>query len=199
MKNLKTLLKATLVGAAAGLVILSTRVELPRAWAANIDIPGMIAATSVTGTDLYECSQAGVTHKCTITQLSTFLGTSTMATLSGTQTFTGANTFGQVMGGTRAVTTTTDTLSATDCGKTITYNNAAAITVTIPQGLPIVCVIAIMQLGAGKVSVNGSAVTPATFRTNVGGGTATGTSQQYSTISITNYVANTVVMAGDGS
>lgn len=198
MKNLKTLLKATLAGATAALLISSAHVELPRAWAANIDIPGLTAATSVTGTDLYECSQAGHSHKCTITQLSTFLGTS-LASLAGNQTFTGANTFGEVIGGTRAVTTTTDTLASIDCGKTITYNNAAAITVTIPQGLPIVCVIAIMQLGAGKVSVNGTAVTPATFHTNVAGGTATGTSQQYSTISITNYVANTVVMAGDGS
>lgn len=188
------------------------------ALAVNIDSVGS-AASSVTGTDLFECEQGGVNNHCPASVIAAYVNSllSTAAhvntgtsgatigllngnnTESGNNTHTGAETFAEVIGGTRAVTASVDTLASADCGKTITYNNASPITVTIPQGLPIVCVIAIMQLGAGKVSVNGSAVTPATFHTNVAGGTATGTSQQYSTISITNYVTNTVVMAGDGA
>lgn len=41
--------------------------------AANIDIPGLPAASSVTGTDLFECSQAGTSRKCTATQDSAFI------------------------------------------------------------------------------------------------------------------------------
>lgn len=42
-------------------------------FAQNVNIDGLIAATSVAGTDLYECEQSGVNHKCTPVQLSAFI------------------------------------------------------------------------------------------------------------------------------
>lgn len=84
-----------------------------------------------------------------------------------------------------AVTTqsgTTYTLASSDCGSLINFTNASAVTVTIPATLPLGCNIAFLQAGAGKVSVNGSAVTPATLQ--VYGGTATGSAGQWATIGI---------------
>ena len=72
-----------------------------------------------------------------------------------------------VNGTSRTVSGITDTLLSTDCGKEIIYTSASAVTVTIPQSIVpaagTTCDIDILQFGAGKVSVNGSAVTPATL------------------------------------
>lgn len=72
-----------------------------------------------------------------------------------------------IKGTSRTVSGTTDTLLATDCGTEVIYTSASAVTVTIPQSIVpaagTTCDIDILQFGAGKVSVNGSAVTPATL------------------------------------
>lgn len=99
-------------------------------------------------------------------------GTSgTAATLSADQTFTGAQTFNTVYGqkgnGGTDVSGTTYTFVAADCGKLVVFTSASAVTATIPQSIvpasPGVCPIGVLQSAAGKVAVNGSAVTPATL------------------------------------
>jgi hypothetical protein len=45
----------------------------PPALAANVNIDGLPAASSVGGTDLYECEQSGTNNKCTPAQLSVYL------------------------------------------------------------------------------------------------------------------------------
>ncbi len=55
-----------------------------------------------------------------------------------------------------AVTTqsgTNYTLAASDCGTTIVFTNASAVTVTTLNGLPVGCAIAIEQAGAGQVTI----------------------------------------------
>ena len=123
------------------------------------------------------------------------------ATLGGNNTFTGTNTFGEVIGSGRTVVGTTDTLAATDCGKEITYSSASSVTVTIPATLPQWCNISIAEIGAGIVSVNGSAVAAATLHS---AHSYTGTSGQWAIIGI-NIEANSggsaaiAILTGDGA
>lgn len=62
-----------------------------------------------------------------------------------------------------AQTGTTYTFNLTDTGKLVTFNNAAAVTVTIPQNssiaFPIGTQIDLVQIGAGKVTLGGTGVT----------------------------------------
>jgi len=71
-----------------------------------------------------------------------------------------------VQGSARSTASATDTLAATDCGTTVIYTGSSPV-VTIPASIvPAVglsCQIDILQSGSTKVSVNGSAVTPATL------------------------------------
>jgi hypothetical protein len=73
--------------------------------------------------------------------------------LDGSNTWSGTQTFGPVVG---AVTTqggTIYTLAATDCGTTIVFTNIAAITVTTLNSLPAGCAVALEQGGAGQVTI----------------------------------------------
>jgi len=58
-----------------------------------------------------------------------------------------------------AQTGTSYTLLATDNGKIVTLNNAAAVTVTVPASLGAGFTCILIQLGAGQVSVTGSGTT----------------------------------------
>lgn len=97
--------------------------------------------------------------------------------------------------GINAQTGTTYTVVAADENKLVTCNNAAAITVTLPQDsaltFPVGARIDFVQLGAGQV----------TF-TNGTGATVNGTPTkklraQYSAASIIKIAANTWLVAGD--
>lgn len=85
--------------------------------------------------------------------------------------------FATVYGRSRDVSATTDTLSVSDCGKTIFYSSNSAVTVTIPASIVpadgTVCIISIVQVGTAKDSVNGTAVAAATL---VSASSYTGTS-----------------------
>lgn len=123
----------------------------------------------------------------------------TLPFLNGTNTWSGTQTFGEVLGSITTQLGTTYTFAATDCGTEVTFSNAGAVTATIPQTLPAGCNIAVAQLGAGKVSVNGSAVTPATLHS---AHSYTGTAAQYSIIGINIYSAGTpalAILTGDGA
>jgi hypothetical protein len=116
--------------------------------------------------------------------------------LNGTNTFSGTQTFGTVLGTVTTQAGTTYTLASTDCGTEVTFSNAGAVTVTIPATLVTGCNIAIAQLGAGKVSVNGSAVSPATLHS---AHSYTGTSAQYAVIGVNIEATGTALLTGDGS
>lgn len=80
-----------------------------------------------------------------------------LPTVGGTNTWTGTQTFGSIIGTVVARSGTTDTLAAGDCGKTIEYTSASAVTVTAPNSLVIGCHIAIVQGGAGQVTISAGA------------------------------------------
>lgn len=86
---------------------------------------------------------------------------------SGTNSFTGANTFAEVLGTENDQSGTTYTLQASDCGKTVAFSNSSAVTVTIAASIVpsagTTCSIAIRQDGTGQVAVNGTAVSAATL------------------------------------
>ena len=121
--------------------------------------------------------------------------------LSNNFVWAGAHTFAEVLGSVAPRAGTTDTLAATDCGTEVVYSSSSAVTVTIPNTLPAGCNISVQQIGTAKVSVNGSAVTPATLRSPH---SYTGTNGQYTVIGINVYsnVGGTSALAtltGDGS
>jgi hypothetical protein len=72
----------------------------------------------------------------------------------GTTNFSATATFGPVMTAVNAQTGTTYTLLATDCGKTVLITNASAITVTAPNNLSVGCHIAVVQGGAGQITIS---------------------------------------------
>lgn len=84
-------------------------------------------------------------------------GTDITVTAPGTIQFIGA-----IRGTTRTVSGTSDTLSAADCGTTVIYTSASAVTVTTFSGVATTrpCGIAIYQRGIGAVSIaNGAGAT----------------------------------------
>lgn len=83
-----------------------------------------------------------------------------------------------------------------DCGKLIKFSSATAVTVTIPAGLAVGCQVSIEQGGAGKVSVNGTAVTAATLHSYGG---YTGTAGQFAVIGVTIDASGIAVLTGIGS
>jgi hypothetical protein len=91
-------------------------------------------------------------------------------TSSGNNTHTGTETFGPVIGaignGGTAVSGTTYTFAAADCGTLVTFTSSSAVTATIPASIvpaTTVCSFGVLQAGTAKVSVNGSAVSAATL------------------------------------
>lgn len=121
--------------------------------------------------------------------------TGTLAIL-GANTFTGAQNFG---GNTienysakyNNQVGTTYTLIASDNGKIVTFNNAGAITLTVPAGLPIGFNVTIVQLGAGAVTISGVATTI----NNRGGNTKT--NGQYAVAGLMSTILNVYVSGGD--
>jgi hypothetical protein len=68
-------------------------------------------------------------------------------------TWTGPQSFGEVIGTVSTQTGASYTLAASDCGTTIRFTSASAITVTTLNSLPVGCAIAIAQAGAAQVSI----------------------------------------------
>lgn len=96
------------------------------------------------------------------TGCSTATGTSgaTLPLLNGTNTWSGTQTFGTVVGTINTQSGTTYTLAATDCGKTILFTSASAITLTTLNSLSAGCAIAVEQGAAGQITVaNGASAT----------------------------------------
>lgn len=85
------------------------------------------------------------------------LGNTLNATLNST--VDGLATYSKIIRDINPQTGTSYTLTADDSGYLVTLNNASAITLTVPSGLPENCQIDLAQLGAGQVSVVASGVT----------------------------------------
>lgn len=133
------------------------------------------------------------------TGCSTATGTSgaTLPLLNGTNTWSGTQTFGTTVGTVTSQSGTTYTFASTDCGTTVRFTNAAAVTATIPQGLPVGCSFAVEQTtSAGQVSVNGSAVTPATLHS---AHSYTKTFGQWAIIGVFIESTNVAIVTGDGA
>jgi hypothetical protein len=90
-----------------------------------------------------------------------------------------------------AQTGTTYTLLSSDNGKVLTFNNASAITLTVPTGLGAGFNCLVVQIGAGQVTFSASSTTI----NNRSGYTKT--AGQYAAATIAAYAANTFVTTGD--
>lgn len=84
----------------------------------------------------------------------------TLPYLDGANTWSAAQTFGTVLGTMTTQTGTTYTLAATDCGTTVRFSSGSAITLTTLNSLSVGCAIAVLQAGAGQITVtNGASAT----------------------------------------
>lgn len=114
--------------------------------AANVDIPGLPAAASVTGTDLLECSQAGTSRKCTAAQTAAYVN----SLFSGdfTAAAGGAATFATVNGNVGSFGSTTNCVtitvnakglitaaSAATCAPAMSSVTGRATLAQLPQGI----------------------------------------------------------------
>jgi hypothetical protein len=113
----------------------------------------------------------------------TFTGTVTGATIKADAVVTTATTV-------NAQTGTTYTLLSSDNGKTVYLNNAAAITVTVPSGLPAGFSCSVVQEGAGQVTLSASSTT----LRNANG---LKTRAQYSVVGLLYRTTDTYFVAGD--
>lgn len=114
--------------------------------------------------------------------------------LAGTNTWTGAQTFGQVVGGTSTQSGTSYTLAAADCGTAINFTSASAVTLTTLSTLPVGCHIVVRQGGAGQVTVADGA-----GATHVSASSWTKTRAQYSKIGLSVIVTTVFDIDGDGA
>ena len=89
-----------------------------------------------------------------------------------------------------AQTGTTYTILASDDGKHVKLSNASSIAVTVPNGLPTGFACLLTQIGAGQVTVSGGA-------TLSNPDSELSTRLQFSTISLTQYLANSYIVGGD--
>ena len=89
-----------------------------------------------------------------------------------------------------AQTGTSYTLQASDNGKVVTLNNASAITLTVPSGLGAGFTCALIQLGAGQVTVTPSSTTVNSYSS------LTKTAGQYAGASLYAYAADIFALTG---
>lgn len=113
-------------------------------------------------------------------------------------------TFGQVFGAASTQAGTTYSFAATDCGTTVIFTSGSSVTATIPAAivpaLNKTCVIAVVQSGAGKVSVNGTAVSAATLVSAHSYTGTSGTAGSVIDLLLTTVGATTTAyLLGDGS
>lgn len=85
----------------------------------------------------------------------TATGTSghTLPFLDGSNSWSGTQVFGPVVGAVSTQTGTSYTLAPTDCGTTIIFTNSSPITLTTLNSLPPGCSIAVEQAGNGQVTI----------------------------------------------
>jgi hypothetical protein len=123
----------------------------------------------------------------------------TVATLAAAQTWTGAQTFGDVAASSYKLNSagiitesgTSRTLSAGDNGKVLYCTSSSAVTITCATGLGAGFSCTIMQAGTGKVTVASGTATLNSYNSLFS------TMGQYAIISLISPVADTFVAAGN--
>lgn len=102
-----------------------------------------------------DVSLASLSHDSTLTGTA-YTGSAAVTNwgidLTHANTWSGTQTFGPVMGTVSTQAATSYTLAATDCGTTIRFTNASAITLTLPDSIAAGCSVALLQVGAGQVT-----------------------------------------------
>src|SRR6266700_2653579 len=122
--------------------------------------PGVGAATGNTSTFLTGTGAYTSGHGVSVDANGNVIDNANAPFLNVAQTWTATQTFGAVVGSQNNQSGTTYTLAATDCGKTVYFTNAGAITLTTLNSLPVGCTIAIEQGGAGQITItNGAGAT----------------------------------------
>jgi hypothetical protein len=136
----------------------------------------------------------------TVVQIPAIGGTDTMATIGTAQTFSAAQTFGEVHGTTYAPTLTANNYAAaaTDCGKTLLFPTGTTPTLTLPN-LNSSCTIVVIQNSA--VQFTPQAASGGTLATNVNAFTKSKAQNAvlYFTISVPSASAATWIWSGDGA
>jgi hypothetical protein len=129
-------------------------------------LSGLAAVVTFNNADLVYVDQVGgLDRAATLGSLSAFLAgqaafTAVYAPLAGA-VFAGALSapaFALAPAGVNAQTGAAYTLQASDNGRVVTFDNAAAVTLTIPAGLPVGFSCLLLQLGAGAVVIAGAGV-----------------------------------------
>lgn len=162
------------------------------AQAANVNIDGLPAATSVAGTDLNECEQGGINRKCTPAQMAAYVYglTSADATISGT----GAVTLATVNSNVGSFGSATNCVSFTTNGKgLITAASATTCTPGIASvtglGTGVATALAINIGTAGSPVVNGGAL----------GTPSSGVGTNLTSLNASNLASGTVAAARGGA
>lgn len=117
----------------------------------------------------------------------------TAGNISTTGALTGGNSNTSSISGFSANVTSISNsynLSANDNGKLIQSTSSAAITITIPTGLPTGFNCTVVQMGTGQITFSGTYFNRANF---------TKSASQYSVVSILHLGSNNVVVAGEMS
>ncbi|KAA0695643.1 hypothetical protein DTW90_21950 [Neorhizobium sp. P12A] len=83
----------------------------------------------------------------------------TLPYLDGSNTWSGTQTFGPVVGTISTQTGTSYTLAAADCGTTIRFTSNSPVTLTTLNSLPPGCSVAVEQVGSGQVTIAAGAGT----------------------------------------
>ena len=127
------------------------------------DLPSGVGTVTVTGgtpTTGHLAAFSGATSIAdggavgTACAINTGTSGATIPLLSGANTWGGTQTFGTTISSINTQSGTTYTLAATDCGKTLLFTSASAVTLTTLNSLPAGCYLNIEQGGAGAVTVS---------------------------------------------
>lgn len=119
--------------------------------------------------------------------------TYTAGNISTTGAITGGNSDTSSISGFSANITSVSTnypLTAADNGKIIQSTSAAAITITIPNGLPVGFNCTVVQMGAGQITFAGTYLNRGNF---------TKTASQYAIVSILHMGSNNIIVSGEMS
>jgi len=117
----------------------------------------------------------------------------TAGNISTTGAITGGNSDTSSISGFSANITSVSTnypLTAADNGKIIQSTSAAAITITIPNGLPVGFNCTVVQMGAGQITFAGPYLNRGNF---------TKTASQYAIVSILHMGSNNIIVSGEMS
>lgn len=119
--------------------------------------------------------------------------------LDGSNTWSGTQTFGPVIGAVSMQSGASYTLAATDCGTTILFTSSSPIALTTLNALPAGCSIAIEQGGTGQITIN-----PGSGATQHSSHNYTKTFGQYAILGLfvdinTGGAAANIIITGDGA